>query len=149
MKQEYIRQVARRLDLSKKQKHEILRDLEEMFDSAQEHGESVDQVIHRLGTPEEYAQTIMSQTEVPGKKFGKTLLGLILSCVVGVLCLTLFAVTQQSWVPDNAIGAAQGVTSIQVVGGFDLSPILFVAGTLAFLLALFFVWKLIRQRKRG
>ena len=148
MKQEYIRQVARRLDLSKKQKKEILRDLEEMFDSAQEHGESADQVIHRLGTPEEYAQTIMSQTEVPGKKFGKTLLGLILSCVV-VLCLTLFAVTQQSWVPDNAIGAAQGVTSIQVVGGFDLSPFLLVAGSLAFLLALFFVWKLIRQRKRG
>ena len=149
MKQEYIRQVARRLDLSKKQKKEILRDLDEMFDSAQEHGESADQVIHRLGTPEEYAQTIMSQTEVPGKKFGKTLLGLILSSVVGVLCLTLFAVTQQSWVPDNAIGAAQGVTSIQVVGVFDLSPFLLVAGSLAFLLALFFVWKLIRERKRG
>ena len=54
MKQEYIRQVGRRLRLRRKQKTAVLRDLEEIFASAYEHGETEEQVIQRLGPPSEY-----------------------------------------------------------------------------------------------
>ena len=40
MKQEYIQQVGRALHLPGKQKREVLRDLEELFASAAEHGET-------------------------------------------------------------------------------------------------------------
>ena len=62
MKQEYIQQVGRALPLPGKQKREVLRDLEELFASAREHGESEAQVLDRLGSPEEYAKEVLAQT---------------------------------------------------------------------------------------
>ena len=70
MKQEYIQQVGRALPLPGKQKREVLRDLEELFASAGEHGESEAQVLDRLGSPEEYAKEVLAQTGYaprPGK----------------------------------------------------------------------------------
>ena len=45
MREVYIKQVKKELLLPKKQKQIVLRDLEEMFASAKEHGESEQQVI--------------------------------------------------------------------------------------------------------
>ena len=55
MKEEYIRRVGRLLALPGKQKREVLWDLEEIFASGAEHGETEQGIIQRLGTPEEYA----------------------------------------------------------------------------------------------
>ena len=120
MKESYIQQVKRHLTLTRKQKQEVLRDLEEIFASALEHGESEDQVIARLGTPEEYARSVEGPLEK--RRGGTALVGLVVSCVVCVGAVALFLSTQTLWVPEDAIGYAQGSTSIQVAGSVDLSP---------------------------
>ena len=45
MKDQYIMQVRKMLSVSQKKKHEIIRDLEEIFASAREHEESDQEVI--------------------------------------------------------------------------------------------------------
>ena len=58
MKETYIKKVRRALLCSAKQKREIVRDLEEIFSSAAEHGESQAEVIARLGAPQDYARAM-------------------------------------------------------------------------------------------
>ena len=47
----YIRKVKKQLDCSVKEKEEIVRDLQEIFDSGKEHGKSESQIIKQLGKP--------------------------------------------------------------------------------------------------
>lgn len=61
MRENYIKQVKRELDIPKKQKREVIRDLNEAFASAVEHGESERQVIERLGSPKDFADNIHEQ----------------------------------------------------------------------------------------
>lgn len=145
MKEEYIRRVGRLLALPGKQKREVLRDLEEIFASGAEHGETEQGIIQRLGTPEEYAAGIALSLEKP--RSGGKLAGLVLSCVACVVCFGLFWAAQHSWVPEDAIGFAQGSTSIQVESAVNFSPVLLVLGMAALALAAFFLWKLVRGRK--
>ena len=55
MKKQYIRQVRKDLHIPRSAKTEVVRDLQEIFASAAEHGESEQQVAERLGTPREFA----------------------------------------------------------------------------------------------
>ena len=48
MKEQYIKQVEKELSLTRKAKKEVVRDLNEVFASALEHGETEQQVIERL-----------------------------------------------------------------------------------------------------
>ena len=57
MGEQYIRQVSRKLNLSRSRKKEILHDLEELFAEAASHGET-EEVIKRLGSPEEYETNV-------------------------------------------------------------------------------------------
>ena len=123
----------------------LLRDLEEIFASGAEHGETEQGIIQRLGTPEEYAAGVELSLGKP--RSGGKLAGLVLSCVACVVCFGLFWAAQHSWVPEDAIGFAQGSTSIQVESGVNLSPMLLVLGMAALALAAFFLWKLVRGRK--
>ena len=71
MKEQYIRQVEKELKVPRNRKREILRDLQEAFASALEHGETEAQVIQRLGTPKEFANSTAEQLGVDpvrGKK---------------------------------------------------------------------------------
>ena len=63
MKEEYIKQVSKKLHISNKAKREIIRDLGEIFDSALENGETEQQVIDRLGAPKEFAESVSGQEE--------------------------------------------------------------------------------------
>ena len=56
MKEQYIKQVEKELSLPRKMKKEVVRDLNEVFASAMEHGETEQQIIQRLGTPKEFAE---------------------------------------------------------------------------------------------
>ena len=47
MKEQYIKQVEKELSLPRKMKKEVVRDLNEVFASAMEHGETEQQVIQR------------------------------------------------------------------------------------------------------
>ncbi len=144
MKEQYIRQVKHSLFLPRKQKREVLRDLEESFASAQEHGETEAQVIERLGDPKEYAREV--QKPLDQRKGGGTLVGLVLSCIVCVGAVALFLTTLEVWVPQNAIGSAQGSTSIQILGGFDLSPLLLVIAALALICGSYCGLRIYRSR---
>ena len=146
MKQEYIQQVGRALPLPGKQKREVLRDLEELFASAAEHGESEVQVLDRLGSPEEYAKEVLDQTSYVPKP-GKAALGLALSALVCGVCLALFLWSQSGRLPEDAIGGAVGSTGIQVAGGVDLSSLLLVAAAVGLVGAVFFAFWLLRKRK--
>lgn len=144
MKQEYIQQVGRALPLPGKQKREVLRDLEELFASAAEHGETEAQVLDRLGSPEEYAKEVLAQTSYVPKP-GKAALGLALSALVCGVCLALFTWSQSCRLPEDAIGGAMGSTNIQVMGGTDLSPLLLVAAAVGLVCAVWFTWRLRRK----
>lgn len=145
MKEQYIRQVAHHLSLPRKQKREVLRDLQEIFASALEHGESENQVIARLGDPQEYAREVEAPLE---KRSGKGfLLGLILSCVLCVGAVILFLSTLNLWVPANAIGWGQSSTSIQVAGGFDFSPLLLILAAVGLVSVVWFAFRLYRLWK--
>ena len=61
MKEQYIKQVKRELSLPHKVKKEVIRDLNEVFASAMEHGETEQQVIQRSGTPREFADSTAEQ----------------------------------------------------------------------------------------
>ena len=59
MKEQYIKQVEKELCLPRNEKKEVVRDLNEVFASALEHGETEQQVIERLGTPKEFAENTL------------------------------------------------------------------------------------------
>ena len=67
MKEQYIKQVEKELSLTRKAKKEVVRDLNEVFASALEHGETEQQVIERLGTPKEFAENTAEQHRRNGK----------------------------------------------------------------------------------
>lgn len=71
MGEQYIRKVSRKLNLSRSRKKEILHDLEELFAEAASHGETEEEVIKRLGSPEEYANECQRNLshEVGKKRF--------------------------------------------------------------------------------
>ena len=73
-KEQYIRQVKKALTVPRAKKDEILRDLQEAFDSALEHGETEQDVIERLGSPAEFAGDIEDQRGIKRKRHGKTAL---------------------------------------------------------------------------
>lgn len=117
MKEDYIRQVQKKLILPGKKKQAIIRDLQEAFESGAEHGESEDQVIRRLGSPEEFAAGIHEQLGIHPelKRKKKRLIAMGISFVIAFGAFLLLAVIRMSMPPQNAIGGADAMTSIQVV----------------------------------
>lgn len=121
-----------------------MRDLQEAFASALEHGETEAQVIQRLGTPKEFANSTAEQLGVDpvrGKKRKQLLAGL-LCLVVAAAAFAGYAAGQLSQTPADAIGQADAMTNIQVTGGLGIPApgillgigIVFVCGALAFIL---------------
>lgn len=61
MREKYIKQVEKELHIPRKAKKEVIRDLNEIFASALENGETEQQVIDRLGNPKEFAENTAEQ----------------------------------------------------------------------------------------
>ena len=93
MKEQYIKQVEKELNLSRKAKTEVVRDLNEIFASAAEHGETEQQVIERLGTPKEFADNTAEQfgidNSAPQKRKG--IISSVTSLVVAVVAFVIYA----------------------------------------------------------
>ena len=85
--------------------------------------------------------------QLPSKGSGLLWAGLVVCLLVFLASMGLFALARQPWVPEDAIGFAQGTTGIQVAGGFGLSPLLLALAGLALVLAVFFLWRLARRKK--
>ena len=141
MKKQYIRQVRKDLHIPRSAKTEVVRDLQEIFASAAEHGESEQQVAERLGTPREFADRTAEQFgfDPAARRRRGRLLQIAISLAVAA------AAAQR--VPPGAIGQADAMTNIRIEGaGFDVTLLLLAAGILA---AAFAILQLIRAARSG
>lgn len=148
MKKRYIRQVERALTVSRRQRREIRRDLEELFASAAENGEDEAQVLRRLGSPAELARELegRSETRRTGRAGRWTALLSSLAGMAGLAAFGLYGAARAMRAPENAIGFAQGSTDVQVQGAWDASPLLLLAGAAALLAAVLLAVRFIRRR---
>lgn len=126
-----------------------MRDLNEVFASALEHGETEQQVIERLGTPKEFAENTAEQLGIdsaaPQKRKG--IISSVAALVVAVAAFVIYATTQSGKVPDGAIGQADAMTNIQVEGafGFDASQIILAVGVIAVTIAIIQIIRTVRK----
>ena len=90
MKEQYIKQVEKELSLPRKMKKEVVRDLNEVFASAMEHGESEQQIIQRLGTPKEFADSTAEQFGIDNTK-SKKRNGIISTLATLVIAVAAFS----------------------------------------------------------
>lgn len=152
MRVQYIRQVKRNLHLSYKEKLEVVRDLEEIFFSAAEHGEGEAQVIERLGTAKEFADSISEQFGVDNavRKKRKVAISCVMAFLVALAAFTICAVIQMGKVPDGAIGHADAMTNIRLESAFAFSAFqtIFAIGSIALVFASIQVIRTISQRRR-
>lgn len=118
MKEKYIKQVNSELAVSKKQKNEVIRDLNEVFTSALEHGETEQQVIERLGSPKDFADNIHEQLGIDciARQRRKKLLHITIAAVIAVMTFFISFLIKALRVPQNVIGQADTMTSIKVEG---------------------------------
>lgn len=148
MKKQYIRQVRKDLHIPRSAKAEVERDLQEIFASAAEHGESEQQVAERLGTPREFADRTAEQFgfDPAARRRQNRLLQIAISLAVAA-AFALYAAAAAQRVPPGAIGQADAMTNIRVEGaGFDVTLLLLAAGILA---AAFAILQLIRAAHSG
>ena len=147
MKKQYIRQVRKDLHIPRSAKTEVVRDLQEIFASAAEHGESEQQVAERLGTPREFADRPAEQFDPAARRRRNRLIQIAISLAVAAAAFALYAAAAAQRVPPGAIGQADAMTNIRVEGaGFDVTLLLLAAGILA---AAFAILQLIRAAHSG
>ena len=148
MKKQYIRQVRKDLHIPRSAKTEVVRDLQEIFASAAEHGESEQQVAERLGAPREFADRTAEQFgfDPAARRRRNRLIQIAISLAVAA-AFALYAAAAAQRVPPGAIGQADAMTNIRIEGaGFDVTLLLLAAGILA---AAFAILQLIRAAHSG
>jgi len=138
MKEKFIKEIRKELVVSAKKKKEIIRDLEEAFASASEHGENEQQIIERLGLPKEFADNVHEQLGLnPDKiKRARTKLKIAgtLLFALAAACAGLFLYIRR--VPADIIGQADAMTHISINGNaLSFSTILLSIGGIAFVSA--------------
>lgn len=134
MKQQYIRQVKKALNLPREQKAEVLRDLDEAFASALEHGETERQVIERLGTPDEFADSIHEQLGIacPDRRGRKRRICIALTVLVSAIAFAIAFFMRAERPAQNIIGQADAMTNMQIVGsGVDMFWLMIALGCIA------------------
>ena len=145
-------QQARVLSLPRKMKKEVVRDLNEVFASAMEHGETEQQIIQRLGTPKEFADSTAEQFGIDNTKSKKRngIISTLAALVIAVAAFSVYAVTQSGKVPEGAIGQADATTNIQIEGAFafDISQILLAIGFAATAIAVLLIIRTIHKNRR-
>ena len=135
MKERYIKQVKRELHLPRNVKKEVLRDLNEIFSSALEHGETEQQVAERLGTPRDFAKSTAEQFGVDNtapRQQAEMASSFVLMLLAAV-SFVIYAVATSGKAPKGAIGQADATTDIFIAGtfGFDILPIVLIIGVIA------------------
>lgn len=136
MKNSYISCVRRKLTLPHDKKKEVMRDLEDIFATAKERGESEAETISRLGAPDEYARETEAAFGVDGARLRRKRLA-VFAFAFAFVAVVAFAFGVAAGygvqrVPEGAIGYAESMTDIEVEGeGFDVYPAALGAGAVA------------------
>ena len=147
MRERYIRQVKKALMLSRRKTAEIVRDLQEAFASASEHGESDQQVMERLGTPEDFAASVHEQLGINCEERKEHRKRLLVVMALMAAFVSLSAAIHFLRKPANVIGQAEAMTSIQVSGaGIDPAVIFCRLGLAAVFITVIFIVKSIRKK---
>ena len=117
MKEQYIKQVEKELSLPRKMKKEVVRDLNEVFASAMEHGETEQQIIQRLGTPKEFADSTAEQFGIDNTKSKKRngIISTLAALVIAAAAFSVYAVTQSGKVPEGAMKKYISVFTIMIM----------------------------------
>lgn len=151
MKEQYIKQVEKELSLPHKAKKEVVRDLNEVFASALEHGETEQQVIQRLGTPKNLQTALQSSLVLitPHQK-RKGIISALVALIVAVVAFSIYAVTRLGKAPEGAIGQADATTNIQIESalGFDVLQIILAVGFAAAVIAVLLIIRTIHKNRR-
>lgn len=119
-KETYIKRVRQSLVCSSKRKKEILRDLEEIFSSAAEHGQSDAEVMARLGAAEDYAKATEEELGVNRNAVlrRRALLTVLPPALLAPLFFLMYKIVRPFSFRGNAsigiIGGADGPTSILI-----------------------------------
>lgn len=145
MKEAYIKRVKRELSGPRSQRREVVRDLEEVFASALEHGETEQAVIERLGPPETFAAGVAEQLGQK-RRPRRGMIAAAVAAVLAVVLLGIFAVSRLLRTPVGVIGQADARTGIQVVGAFDGSLLLLGLGVIAAVAAGILFIRCLRRR---
>lgn len=152
MKEHYIKQVKRELLISRRQKNDVLRDLDEVFTSAMEHGETEQQVIERLGSPKDFAISTEEQLGIDRTALRKrnNIIFIIISIGVSVLAFVLFGTLHSKQLPDGVIGQADAMTNIRIngTGAIDPSLIFLVIGITAIIVLIVRILKITCNDRR-
>ena len=152
MKEHYIKQVTRELLISRRQKNDVLRDLDEVFTSAMEHGETEQQVIERLGSPKDFAISTEEQLGIDRTALRKrnNIIFIIISIGVSVLAFVLFGTLHSKQLPDGVIGQADAMTNIRIngTGAIDPSLIFLVIGITAIIVLIVRILKIMCNDRR-
>ena len=152
MKEQYIRRVKKELHLPRGAKNEVLRDLDEIFASAAEHGETEQQVIERLGTPKEFADNAAEQFGIDNSALQKQKMIISTAVSVGVaaVAIVIYAAAKSVQIPGDAIGQADAMTNIQLVGEYrvNASQIILAAGIIAAAFAIIQIIGIVRKNRR-
>ena len=151
MKEEYIKQVLKNLHISMKAKNEIIRDLDEIFDSALENGETEQQVIDRLGAPKEFAESVSGQDEKKDSSASnlRKIVSMAIAICIAVIAFVVYGITQTETAPQNAIGQANAMTNIQVEGfGIDIPVIILIIVIIAIVFAVLQLIRIIIKIRR-
>ena len=152
MKEQYMKQVEKELNLSRKAKAEVVRDLNEIFASAAEHGETEQQVIERLGTPKAFADSTAEQFGIDNfasqKRKGTALSAAFLAAAVAAFIF--YAAAKCNRVPDGAIGQADAMTNIRIEGtfNFDALQVILAIGIIAAVFAVVQMIRTVRSSRR-
>lgn len=140
MKNQYIKQVKRQLSVSRQAKKEIVRDLEEAFASAFEHGESEAQVMERLGSPKAFAASVEEQIGFDRVRYKsrKNRIRIAMCFAAAFAFFVLYLVADAMRIPENAIGQADSMTGIKLEAPLALNALSLIAilGIAAFLAAI-------------
>ena len=148
----YIKQVEKELHLSRKVKKEVVRDLEEIFSSAMEHGETERQVIERLGTPKEFADSTAEQFGIDNAaaRNRKEIIFCVMGFLVSAVCFLIYAAAQIGKVPEGTIGQADAMTNIRIESAFPFHPaqIILIIGIMAAVFAAIQVIRTVRKNRR-
>lgn len=151
MKEQYMKQVKKELHLSRKEKMEVLRDLNEIFASAVEHGETEQQVIERLGTPKDFADSTAEQFGIDNtaSQKRKGIMASVVALFIAAVSFVIYATARSGRTPEGAIGQADAMTNIQVQGlGFDILQIILGVGVIAVAFAVIQIIRAVRKNRK-
>lgn len=126
-KKQYIKKVIRLLGCSRQQKRKIQLDLEIDIEMALKQGESLEDIIQRMGAPEEVAREFNENMGVQPPRSHKKMIIIIIGLLVGVgLAVFLFIrsmIPEYTDLQDSSYFQQEQVAQIMAEVILDVSPL--------------------------